>query len=222
MIKYIFSLILIFSFSLLAKSVDQEILESSKLLNSWMDLQKKDLVIRDLYPNNPEKSELIISGIPKFVKAIKSDGIVFRHYVGSALDIILETKKLKTGITPYVILNPGFSKETYEDLTGMFLTYPNVPPERVGLKSDNLDYVDFILYEGTPVVEIEKDILLIPGYPDAPAWMKPLYEAYKNGEAVHPGYLRAFQKFDRMGGIHPSFMSIKILSYRKNGRIINL
>src|SRR5690606_18454856 len=162
-----------------------------------MAKKAKGVVKRDLYPNNPEKSSLIISGIPNFVKQVNPAGVVYRHYTGNATDIIVQTGQLKTGITPYVIINPGFSREVYEDLVGMFLTTPQTPPEKVGLhRNPNADYVDFTLFPGTSVVEIQKEILLIPGRPDAPKWLKELYFDYKQTGRYDARYLDTFQKFD--------------------------
>jgi hypothetical protein len=132
----------------------------------------------------------------------------------------LETKQLKTGITPYVVVSPGYSREIYEDLVGMFLTTPQTPPEKVGLpRNPNADYVDFTLYDGTPVVEIEKEILVIPGRPDVPAWIKTLYQDYKSTGRYDSKYLELFKKIDSRGGINPTFMKINIVSYRLNGVI---
>ena len=120
-------------------------------------------------------------------------------------------------------MNPGYSREVYEDLVGIFLTTPLTPPERVGLpRNSNADYIDFTLYDGTPVVQIEKEILLIPGSPDAPEWIKKLYEDYKTTGRYDSHYLEIFKRYDARGGIHPTYMKIKIQSYRLNGKIFNL
>lgn len=217
-----FSLLL--SLSSLAQSdaviASSQIKEARTITNKWMAKKAAGTSYRDLYAGNPEKSSLIISGIPKNVIEINPRNVVFRHYIGSNMPIILETSQLKTGITPYVIINPGFSREVYDDLVGIFLTTPNTPPERVGLKANsNADYIDFTLYEGTPVVQIEKEILLIPGRPDAPAWLKTLYAEYKKTGKASTHYIDTFKKFDERGGVTPTFMKVKIQSYRMNGKV---
>lgn len=203
-----------------ANTISLQIKEARAITNKWMAQKSAGTSYRDLYPNNPEKSSLIISGIPKYVVEVNPKNVVYRHYIGSNMPIILETSQLKTGITPYVIINPGFSREVYDDLVGMFLTTPNTPPEKVGLKANpNADYIDFTLYEGTPVVQIEKEILLIPGRTDAPAWLKTLYEEYKRTGRTATQYVETFKKYDARGGVTPTFMKVKIQSYRMNGKV---
>lgn len=206
-----------------AAIIASQIKEARAITNKWMAKKKEGTAYRDLYPNNPEKSSLIITGIPKHVVEVNPKNVVYRHYVGKAMPIILETKQLKTGITPYVILNPGFSREVYDDLVGIFLTTPNTPPEKVGLPANpNADYIDFTLYDGTPVVQIEKEILLIPGRPDAPEWLKELYAEYKKTGRASTHYIDTFKKFDERGGVVPTFMKVKIQSYRLNGKVYRM
>lgn len=199
--------------------VSAQIKESRAITNQWMAKKEKGLTKKDIYEGQAERADYIISGIPKYVKEVNPKNVVYRHYTGTATKIIVETSQLKTGITPYVIMNPGYSREVYEDLVGIFLTTPLTPPEKVGLpKNPNADYIDFTLYDGTPVVEIEKEILLIPGRPDLPGWLKTLYQDYKETGRADSQYLRIFQKVDDRGGIEPTFMRVKIQSYRMNGK----
>lgn len=209
--------------NLQAQDVSRQIRESQSILRKWMDLQKRSLKSRDLYAGQVERSSLIIEGIPKYVKPINANGIVFRHYTGNATGIILRSSQLKTGITPYVIMAPGYSKEVYQDLVGIFLTFPQTAPEKVGLAANsNADYIDFVLYPGTPVVQIEKEILLIPGRPDLPEWIKSLYAEYKRTGRADAKYIDNFRRYDEVGAGNPTFMKIFIKSYRMNGKIVNL
>ncbi len=188
-----------------------------------LKLQNGPLQKRDLYQGNPEKADYIISGVPKTVKQVNPTGVVYRHYVGKNMDTVLKTSQLKTGITPYVIMNPGFSREVYEDLTGMFLTTTQTPPEKVGLPRDsNYNYIDFTLYKGTPVLEIEPEILLIPGIPDVPEWLKKLYNDYKTTGRYDSHYLETFKKIEARGGANPSFMKVNIVRYKLDGKIIEV
>lgn len=203
--------------------IQAQIAESQAITRRWMEKQKLGLARRDIFQGQAERADYIISGIPKEVKLINPRGMVFRHYIGSNMPIILQTSQLKTGITPYVIMNPGYSREVYEDLVGIFLTTPQTPPERVGLpRNPRADYIDFTLYEGTPVVMIEKEILLIPGRPDLPAWLKPLYQEYRRTGRAETQYVDLFKKVDERGGVNPTFMKVKIKSYRQNGVVTNL
>lgn len=213
---------LTFSFVAVAQTTEQivakQIAEANAINKKWMEKKKQGLARRDLYQGQAERADYIISGIPANVKQVNPKGVVYRHYIGSNMPIILESSQLKTGITPYVIMNPGYSREVYEDLVGIFLTTPQTPPERVGLaRNPKADYIDFTLYDGTPVVEIEKEILLIPGRPDLPAWLKTLYEEYKRTGRTQTQYVETFKKVDERGGVTPTFMKVKIKSYRLNG-----
>jgi hypothetical protein len=220
-------LLVLLSFLASAQTEEQiiqaQIAESQAITRRWMEKQKLGLARRDIFQGQAERADYIISGIPKEVKLINPRGMVFRHYIGSNMPIILQTSQLKTGITPYVIMNPGYSREVYEDLVGIFLTTPQTPPERVGLpRNPRADYIDFTLYEGTPVVMIEKEILLIPGRPDLPAWLKPLYQEYRRTGRAETQYVDLFKKVDERGGVNPTFMKVKIKSYRQNGVVTNL
>lgn len=221
----IVALSLVLSLSVAAQPVNvrKQINEARSIAQSWMALQAQGTSQRDLFPGQPERSSLIITGIPKFIKLINPDGRIFRHYIGANMATILETSQLKTGITPYVVVNPGISREVYDDLIGIFLTNPETAPEIVGLpRNSNADYIDFTLYVGTPVVEIEPEILVIPGRPDVPQWLKKMYFEYKRTGNAEPTYLSAFEKLDKRGDISPTFMKVKIIEYRMNGRRVRL
>lgn len=217
---FLFGFLFLFSTTSHAQNeVTAQIREARSITQKWMALKAKGLSKKDLYEGQAEKADYIISGIPSYVKEVSPKNVVYRHYTGAATKIIVETSQLKTGITPYVIMNPGYSREVYEDLVGIFLTTPQTAPEKVGLpRNPNADYIDFTLYEGTPVVEIEKEILLIPGRPDLPSWLKSLYLEYKTTGRYDSQYLKIFKKVDERGGVVPTFMKIKIQSYRMNGK----
>lgn len=225
MAKYIFIILVILTTSTFAStgSIPSQLREAQQITKRWMEKRKLGVARQDIYQGQVERASYIISGIPSFVKPVNPKGVIYRHYIGSNMPIILQTSQLKTGITPYVIVSPGYSKEVYEDLVGIFLTTPQTPPERVGLaRNSNADYIDFTLYDGTPVVEIEKEILLIPGRPDLPAWLKTLYDNYRRTGRADTQYIDTFKKVDERGGATPTFMKIKIQSYRMNGKVTRL
>lgn len=212
------------SFSIYAQSEQQiiasQIKEARTITNSWMARKKDGIKKRDIFEGQAERGVYVVTGIPSYVKEVNPKNVVYRHYTGANTEIIVKSSQLKTGITPYVTIQRGFGRETFEDLTGMFLTYPSTPPENVGLAANpNADYIDFTLYDGTPVVEIEKEILLIPGRPDLPAWLKTLYQDYKATGRVDTQYIELFKKVDARGGVNPTFMKINIKSYRMNGKL---
>ena len=214
------------SLNLWSQTLDQTIVsqieEAQQITKNWMDKKTRGLTKKDLYEGQAERADFIITGIPKYVKEVDPSDIVYRHYTGTHTKVIVESGQLKTGITPYVVISPGYSREVYEDLVGIFLTTPLTPPERVGLpRNSNADYIDFKVYEGTPVVEIEKEILLIPGRPDLPEWLKALYLDYKSTGRFDSHYFDLFQKVDARGGANPTYMKINILTYRMGGKIYN-
>jgi hypothetical protein len=219
----LFALLFFFPY-LHAQDVLEQIKESQAVWKRWQELQKRELRSRDLYAGQSERSSLIVEGIPKFVKEVDPTPVVYRHYIsGSALPIILSSSQLKAGITPYVIMNPGFSKEVYQDLVGIFLTSPSTPPERIGLaRNPHMDYIDFSLFKGTPVVQIEKEILLIPGRADLPQWIKELYAEYKKTGRAEARYMDDFRRYDESGAGNPTYMKIQIKSYRMNGKVVHL
>ena len=229
MLKHLTLSSLILTVSLVASAqTEQQIIaaqikEAQAITKVWAAKQKQGVSSRDQYAGQAERADYIISGIPKHVRQVNPRGVVYRHYIGKNAEIILKTSQLKTGITPYVIMNPGYSREVYQDLVGIFLTTPLTPPERVGLpRNSNADYIDFTLYEGTPVVEIEKEILLIPGRPDLPEWLKTAYLEYKRTGRTQTQYVELFRRVDERGGVTPTFMKVKIQSYRVNGVIKRL
>lgn len=223
MLKIIYFTLLFISQVSFAQNVSSQIQDSRGIANYLLELQKEELIRRDLFEGQAERANVIISGIPKFVYEINAKNKIFRHYTGKALSIILSSSQLKTGITPYVVISPGYSREVYEDLVGIFLTLPTTPPEVVGLeKNSNADYIDFTLYEGTPVMQIESEIFLIPGRKDYPTWIKELYIEYKKTGKADPHYISLFKKIDASGGINPNYMKVNILSYRSNGIVTNL
>ncbi len=127
-----------------------------------------------------DKIRLEIRGVPYWVSRHPfPERLKLRHYVGAGkvgeanlrgpdlAEHILATQRLMAGPTPYVRTDdpPQWFRETYLDLTGVFLTTRTQSAEAVGVLP--LDYVEIELLPGTPVIELEKDrIYLIPGPPD--------------------------------------------------------
>lgn len=215
---------LLMSFRLLAQTeaevIGSQIQEAQAITKQWMQRKSEGLKKKDLFEGQAESADYIISGIPNHIVEMNPKNVVFRHYFDKAMPIVLETAQLKTGITPYVIMNYGFSIEVNEDLVGIFLTTSITAPDKVGLKADpKADYIDFTLQDGTPVVKIENEIFVIPGRPDSPEWIKSFYKDYKANDRYDIHYLEIFKKIDARGGINPSFMKVKIQSYRLGGKV---
>lgn len=186
-------------------------------LATLLELQKKPMVKEDLRAYSSEKQTLLITGVPKTAKAVNVENKIFRHYVGSGMDKILACNCLKAGITPYIITNPGFGKEIYDDLYGIFLTTTTARPEEVGLNASAAsDYIDVELEARTGLLMLEPKIFLVPGQGDIPTWMKPKYLEYQRTGICEPSMCSSFKRFDRRKGIDPMFIPVKIKCVSQN------
>ncbi len=119
-------------------------------------------------------------GVPSWIKPMAAtSGRVFRHYLGyrrvggesfdpaSVLSSVRSSGRLVAGPTPYVKSDypPRWYKETFHDLTGIFLTTPELEAEKVGVFGS--PWVDVELLPGVAIFEIEPGrIFLIPGAPN--------------------------------------------------------
>lgn len=161
-------------------------------------------------------------GVPETVKRFDAAGVVFRHYTTKeGLDAILRGKSLWNGFLPYVHLAPGVFRKTYRDLTGVFLTVPQVKGDRVGVPASEFShYVDVLVPAGLPVLEIEKGaIYLIPLPGRTRGWVADLYRRWASGGGENPTYRRAVADVDADGGPGPALaVPVKIVGSGRVGR----
>lgn len=172
--------------------------------------------------HNESHGDMITSrGVPETVKRIDADGVVFRHYTTKeGLDAILAEKSLLNGFMPYVELARGLYRKTYRDLTGVFLTLPQVKGEGVGVPAREFTYyVDLLVPRGLPVLEIEKGaIFLVPLPARTRGWIADLYRKWVRGEPVDPAYKGSVEDVEKDGGVGPSLaMPIEIVGHGRSG-----
>ncbi len=110
---------------------------------------------------------LIHHGYPRFVKRLQESPELFRIYTRSraVAESIVEGGKLLASHKGHIIRPRGIV-ENYIDLTGVFLTRPDVEPSRVWLENDShRHFVDFKLPSAVPLLALDShgDALLIPG-----------------------------------------------------------
>lgn len=191
--------------------------------NVYELLKKKKLGLekKDLMAHSMNKRNLQIKGIPDFVEEVPAKGIIWRHYVGPNMDIILKEKNLKSGILPYIQVD-GLGRHSYDDLTGVFLTKPGVAPNKVGLADNqDYDYIDFILPPDSGVLKIEDDIFLVPGQKDYPQWLKNRLPKYHKGDGVFSdSEIKALEEIQNSPG--PMRIPIKIIKYRHQGHTVEV
>lgn len=181
--------------------------------------KKAGLSTREIL-SDPEKSSVIVAGVPAFVTLHGfAASKIFRHYTArEAVEAIVHSGWLKAGTLPYITVGGGI-RRTYEDLTGVFVTTPEFRPEFVGLaRGADKNYVDFYFHRGTAVVEIEKGILLVPGKQDFPGWLKAEYRKWRDGHYVPPEYEKEMLARMEQAGIEPATVPIRIVRYAVDGK----
>lgn len=136
-----------------------------------------------------------MKGVPAEVRVLSDtelSSMVFRHYInGDAY--FKEGKELgliSSAATSYVQLAPGVRRAIFEDITGVFLTLPELSASEVGVQSESdTHYLDLKIPSGVQVVELEKNrIYLIPLPPRYHAWVVEAFQKYKRKEYL-PAYL---------------------------------
>ncbi len=142
-------------------SFQSKIAMTQAKLAEWLERRKGGLTSR----KEREKRDtlfLIHKGIPNFLKPQNPKGITFRHYFSSyeALNNFLRDPKLIAGATPYIkqpLDNRAkqFESDTYEDLTGIFLTTQTQKVSVVGVISDI--WVDVRLDESVGMAVLPSD-----------------------------------------------------------------
>ena len=178
---------------------------------------------RVLYSSRSNGEVVEVRGAPKAARIHAThEGEVFRHYMTDpgTIELIREEKALRAGVLPYVVNEPGVKKEYYIDLTGAFITKPGFEPHQVGLgRNPRMDYVDFTLSQGTPVIQLEPGIFLLPGKPIFQKWIQDAFDAWeKGGSKEYPAeHVAIFRQIQAVRGEPELFVPIQILSYRKNG-----
>lgn len=163
----------------------------------------------------PHGNRYEVYGVPSQVKKIETKNVVFRHYIidKEMFDSIKNSKVLFSGFKPYIQQSANLYVKTFVDLTGVFLTKPDVSPRNVGVDAhvDEIYYVDLKLPENLPVLEIEaNEIYLVPLPKNYRKWMRDLYAKYKRGEKMPTHNLELCEKLRREGSIEMPISSIPV------------
>ncbi len=147
-------------------------------------LQKKEFrFVKTVFDskNDLEVSVKLFEGVPSFLKKAKpKEYEVFRVYFEEkeVYEQVKKSNRLFSSLQPYVRFSPD--KEIYSDLTGVFLTKPNIPAQMVGLsQSANQYYIDITIDPNIQIYEIEKGrIYLIPLPKRNPQWVLDVYSKF--------------------------------------------
>lgn len=148
------------------------------------------------------------------------EGMVFRHYTTKdGAQGILKASRLWNGILPYVKFAPPVLCESFEAVTGIFLTLPDVKGGKVGVPSDGgfTDYVDVLVPKGFPILEIERgSIYLIPLPERTRDGDKNRHRRWIQGATVSPTGKTKIREMDAAGGPGPELsVPIKIIGHGK-------
>lgn len=125
----------------------------------------------------------MVTGVPSTVRLMTERG-PFRIYLRTQKehDDSVALQSLLSAGASYVVKSPRLWQRYHTDLTGIFLTHPNVPPEHIGLGREATHFIDMLLPEGVPLLWLEREIFLIPLPPRISEWR------VKGGEPDNPHY----------------------------------
>lgn len=177
---------------------------SGQQLNTYAQklLQKRGQIqeIRPVYTggfNERRVEQVQIKGVPSQVRLLSQEELsakVFRHYINGE-EYFKEGKELgllASATTSYVQIYPGLEKRIFEDITGVFLTLPEVSAREVGVElGAQAHYLDVKIPSDVPVVELEKNkIYMIPLPARYHSWVVDAFTKYKRGEEIAPYLLK--------------------------------
>jgi len=150
-----------------------------------------------------------VSGVPLNVELVQNpENQIFRHYSSPIIIKKISAEQIITaGPTPYVV-KAGGSMTYFMDLTGVFLTKPNISANAVGVVKGNSDYIDIKLPPGTPLLKLEEGIYLIPGDAGVRPWLLEKYKEYLSSGVLKPEYKKIFLKWDQEGV--PNALNVRV------------
>ncbi len=133
--------------------------------------------------DRPHTQNVSVKGVPKTAVVAPAGARVFRNYLpAAALEKTLATQRLPSALTPYCQVSPGHERKIFENVTGLFLTFPQFSPD--GLLDtgyQEMAFVDFQLAPETPVLQLEPGISVVPLPKRYPAWIVEKCTAFRSG-----------------------------------------
>lgn len=147
-------------------------------------------------------------GVPATIRVVDAKEKIFRHYTSpQALQTIIHSSTLRAGWTPFYY--SGSLSDYNQDLTGVFLTTPEVGARNVGVRDGQSEFVDVKLLDGTGVLWVRDNIYLIPGQPSMESWKVDLYRSVNRG--LYTDYASEFAEWDRNGIPAPLIIPVQII-----------
>jgi hypothetical protein len=143
-----------------------------------------------------------INGVPSWARIIETnEDMIFRHYSPDYAHIIAETEMLVAGPRQFILPEPHL-KQYYDDLTGIFLTKPELDPHHLWLGYNlNTPHVDFTLPRGIKIIDLGDGNFLIPGAPKRADWVNDVYSRYLLDGSIPRGQEDLIEQINRQGGI---------------------
>ncbi len=158
--------------------------------------------------DTPHAEQWTMWGVPFNVTQIEHGDMIFRHYTTvEGLEAILASGGLQTGYVGYIEASPNLYHKEYPDLSGVYLTLPQVNRRAVGVDEKGAGtrfaYMDIRINKEIPVLRITKDIFLIGLRPRTRSWMANYFYQSEAG-LLHPNsaltYSRAIDELSSQGG----------------------
>ncbi len=171
----------------------------------------------NLRPHQPESGFWERYGLPSMAKVIRAGDRVFRHYTTEEnLKRILKEQKLKAAFVYFEEVSPGL-RYVYRDLTGIFATSVSASRTSVGVgegsRKVKRHYVDFRLAPETAIIQLPKEIFLVPGpkgYP--PEFWKELKKYRANPSAYTDDFYKLkIEAYLKAGELIPMQIGIEIV-----------
>ncbi len=178
---------------------------SQKIAERWNPSLGQAPVEHALTPASDLKTQQIrVKGFPKNARWVKApENLIFRHYTDGQETVgrIRQSGGLANSFVTYEEVSPILYRKVYEDVTGVFLTLPEVKAGWVG-RAETGAYVDVRVPPGTPVLEVEPGrIYVIPLPAQTRPWVAAIYRTYLAKGELSDSYREMCQDIERRGGI---------------------
>ncbi len=141
------------------------------------------------------------TGFPQRVELKIAGTEIYRRFSPNNFTVIKEEKILRAGSRPLILPQSHLRKE-FVDLTGIFMTTPDVDPANLLMGYHYYTpYVDFQLPVGLKILFFGDGNYLVPGAPSVVSWMAKAYADSQISKIINPLYQFNFDLIDRRGGL---------------------